>query len=282
MTIGVFTLVLIAALCHAIWNTIIKLSPDKSLETSLMNLSGSLIAIPAVLYFGIPESEVWIFLLGSLILHIAYYYSLSGAYQWGDMSLTYPIMRGMAPFFLLLITSIFAFEPLLHSSIIGVCLLCSGIVFLGIDSARVLNHKKAILFALLNALVIALYTIVDGLGVRASHDVFAYIAMFIFIDGIIYSSFVIYRRQKSSQHLKQYMINRWPYFSLGAIATTGSYGIALWAMSEAPISLVSALREVSVLFAVFIAWLYLKEKLSKQRIAGVVLVLLGSFFIKAM
>ena len=247
-----------------------------------MNLSGSLIAIPAVLYFGIPESEVWIFLLGSLILHIAYYYSLSGAYQWGDMSLTYPIMRGMAPFFLLLITSIFAFEPLLLSSIIGVCLLCSGIVFLGIDSARVLNHKKAILFALLNALVIALYTIVDGLGVRASHDVFAYIAMFIFIDGIIYSSFVIYRRQKSSQHLKQYMINRWPYFSLGAIATTGSYGIALWAMSEAPISLVSALREVSVLFAVFIAWLYLKEKLSKQRIAGVVLVLLGSFFIKAM
>lgn len=282
MTIGVFTLVLIAALCHAIWNTIIKLSPDKSLETSLMNLSGSLIAIPAVLYFGIPESEVWIFLLGSLILHIAYYYSLSGAYQWGDMSLTYPIMRGMAPFFLLLITSIFAFEPLLLSSIIGVCLLCSGIVFLGIDSARVLNHKKAILFALLNALVIALYTIVDGLGVRASHDVFAYIAMFIFIDGIIYSSFVIYRRQKSSQHLKQYMVNRWPYFSLGAIATTGSYGIALWAMSEAPISLVSALREVSVLFAVFIAWLYLKEKLSKQRIAGVVLVLLGSFFIKAM
>jgi drug/metabolite transporter (DMT)-like permease len=281
LTIGVFTLVLIAALCHAIWNTIIKLSPDKSLETSLMNLSGSLIAIPAVLYFGIPESEVWIFLLGSLILHIAYYYSLSGAYQWGDMSLTYPIMRGMAPFFLLLITSIFAFEPLLLSSIIGVCLLCSGIVFLGIDSARVLNHKKAILFALLNALVIALYTIVDGLGVRASHDVFAYIAMFIFIDGIIYSSFVIYRRQKSSQHLKQYMINRWPYFSLGAIATTGSYGIALWAMSEAPISLVSALREVSVLFAVFIAWVYLKEKLSKQRIAGVVLVLLGSFFIKA-
>jgi multidrug transporter EmrE-like cation transporter len=164
LTIGVFTLVLIAALCHAIWNTIIKLSPDKSLETSLMNLSGSLIAIPAVLYFGIPESEVWIFLLGSLILHIAYYYSLSGAYQWGDMSLTYPIMRGMAPFFLLLITSIFAFEPLLLSSIIGVCLLCSGIVFLGIDSARVLNHKKAILFALLNALVMPSKSKLDHAG----------------------------------------------------------------------------------------------------------------------
>lgn len=281
MTIGVFTLVLIAALCHAIWNTIIKLSPDKPLETALMNLSGSLIAIPAVLYFGIPESEVWIFLVGSLILHIAYYYSLSGAYQWGDMSLTYPIMRGMAPLFLLLITSIFAFEPLLLSSIIGVCLLCSGIFFLGIDSTQVLNHKKAILFALLNSLVIALYTIVDGLGVRVSQNVFSYIAMFIFIDGLIYSSFVMYRRRKFSQHLKQYMVNRWPYFSLGAFATTGSYGIALWAMSEAPISLVSALREVSVLFAVFIAWLYLKEKLSKQRIVGVVLVLLGSFFIKA-
>lgn len=246
-----------------------------------MNLSGSVIAIPAVLYFGIPESEVWIFLLGSLILHIAYYYSLSGAYQWGDMSLTYPIMRGMAPFFLLLITSIFAFEPLLLSSIIGVCLLCSGIVFLGIDSTQVLNHKKAILFALLNALVIASYTIIDGFGVRASQNVFSYIAMFIFIDGLIYSSFVIYSRQKSSQHLKQYVVNRWPYFSLGAITTTGSYGIALWAMSESPISLVSALREVSVLFAVFISWIYLKEKISKQRIAGVLLVLLGSFLIKA-
>jgi len=281
LTIGVFILVLIGAFCHAIWNTIIKLSPDKSLETSLMNLSGSLIAIPAVLYFGIPQPEVWIFLIGSLILHIAYYYSLSGAYQWGDMSLTYPIMRGMAPFFLLLITSIFAFEQLLISYIIGVCFLCSGIVFLGIDSTKVLNHNKAIIFALFNALVIALYTVVDGIGVRSSKNVFSYIAMFIFIDGLIYSSFVIYRRRKFSQYLKQYMVNRWPYFSLGAIATTGSYGIALWAMSEAPISLVSALREVSVLFAVFIAWLYLKEKLSKHRIVGVVLVLLGSFFIKA-
>ena len=280
MTIGVFTLVLIAALCHAIWNTIIKLSPDKSLETSLMNLSGSLIAIPAVLYFGIPESEVWIFLLGSLILHIAYYYSLSGAYQWGDMSLTYPIMRGMAPLFLLLITSIFSFEPLLISSIIGVCLLCSGIVFLGIDSAKVLNHKKAIIFALLNALVIALYTVVDGLGVRASHDVFAYIAMFIFIDGIIYSSIVLYRRQQYALEIKQYIFNRWPYFTLGAVATTTSYGIALWAMSVAPISLVSALREVSVLFAVLIAWVYLKEKISKKRLIGVILVILGCSFLR--
>lgn len=273
-------LVILAALCHALWNTIIKLSPDKPLETALMNLSGSFIAIPAILYFGLPKIEVWIFIFGSLLLHIAYYYSLSGAYRWGDMSLTYPIMRGMAPLFLLIFSSFFSLDYLPIVSIIGITLLCSGIIFLGIGSAQVLNHKKAVQFALMNALVIALYTIVDGLGVRASENVFSYIATFICFDGVIYSSFILFRRGIFSENLILYIKSRWKIFLFGAVLTTSSYGIALWAMSIAPLGLVSALREVSVLFAVLIAWIFLKEKLSNFRIIGVVCIFFGSFLLR--
>lgn len=246
-----------------------------------MNLSGSLIVLPAVFYFGLPAEDAWIFLFASLLLHIAYYYSLSEAYRWGDMSLTYPIMRGMAPLFLLMFTSFFTLDDLSLLSIVGIFILCLGVVFLGIQSTQVLNHKKAILFALLNALVIALYTIIDGLGVRTNQDVFSYIAIFIAIDGLIYSSFILYKRGFFSQNLKNYICLRWPYFSLGAFLTTVSYGIALWAMSVAPLSLVSALREISVLFAVLIAWIFLKEEFSKFRIIGVVLVLFGSLMLRS-
>lgn len=275
MTIGIFTLVLIAALCHAIWNTIIKLSPDKSLETSLMNLSGSLIALPFFIYLGLPKAEVWSFLFASICLHVIYYYSLSSAYKFGEMSLTYPIMRGMAPIFLVCITFLFSHEELSSITVLSIFLISLGVIFLGLGSIRAQEYKKAIFFAILNACVIAGYTFFDGMGVRKSDDVLSYIAIFTLIDGFVYSSLVLFRRKLSPRNIKIYIQERWVYFSSGALLTTTSYGIALWAISVAPISLVSALRELSVLFAVLISVLFLKEKLNHLKISGIGLIIIG-------
>jgi drug/metabolite transporter (DMT)-like permease len=276
----IFLLVLFGALFHAIWNTFIKLSPDKSLETAFMNLSGSLIVLPALIYFGFPEKEVWPLLSATLLLHIIYYYSLSGAYRWGDMSLTYPIMRGVAPLMLVVLTSCTSMDNLPLLATYGVACIGIGVIFLGVTPKHQDNLLKATAFSILNAVVIASYTIVDGFAVRAVIEPFSYIATFMFIDGFIYSGLVIYRRSWPLIKYKKYIQDRWQYFSVGAMATILSYGIALWAMTRAPISMVSALREVAVLFGLVIAHLFLKEKINLYRLLGISLIFFGATLIK--
>lgn len=280
MSTLIFLLVLFGALFHAIWNTFIKLSPDKSLETAFMNLSGSLIVLPALIYFGFPEKEVWPLLSATLLLHIIYYYSLSGAYRWGDMSLTYPIMRGVAPLMLVVLTSCTSMDNLPLVATYGVACIGIGVIFLGVTPKHQDNLLKAIAFSILNAVVIASYTIVDGFAVRAVIEPFSYIATFMFIDGFIYSGLVIYRRSWPLIKYKKYIQDRWQYFSVGAMATILSYGIALWAMTRAPISMVSALREVAVLFGLVIAHLFLKEKINLYRLLGISLIFFGATLIK--
>lgn len=280
MTYIVFTLVLLGALFHACWNTLIKLSPDKALETAFMNLVGSFLVLPALIYFGLPDQVVWPYLFATLLLHIIYYYSLAGAYQWGDMSLTYPIMRGVAPLILVLLSIFTQADHLMPYVILGIVLVSLGVIFLGITPNYHGNLFKAISFALLNAFVIAAYTLVDGLGVRGTVEPFSYIATFMFIDGFIYSGLLFHRRSWPIIELRNYCQKRWRYFSVGAIGTISSYGIALWAMTVAPIGMVSALREVSVLFALIIACLFLKEKINRYRWLGVLLVGFGAILIK--
>lgn len=280
MTQTVFFLVLFGALMHALWNMVIKLSPDKILETGLMNLTRSAIVFPAVIYFGIPELNTWPYLATSLLLHIVYYYTLVGAYKWGDMSLAYPIMRGAAPIFLMALTLLLTEDAITMMSFLGVIIACSGIICLALGNTIYRTHaKKSIQFALLNAVVIALYTVVDGIGVRKSSVVFSYIAMFMFLDGCLFFVILYFKRGASTRPIKEYINLRWPYFIGGAVATVLSYGIALWAMTKVPISIVSALREVSVLFAFLMAWLFLKEKITRLRIVGIVLIIGGGIAI---
>lgn len=280
MTYVVFTLVLFGALFHACWNTLIKLSPDKALETAFMNLAGSFLALPALIYFGLPDQVVWPYLIATLLLHVIYYYSLAEAYRWGDMSLTYPIMRGVAPLILVLISIFTQADHLMPYVILGIVLVSLGVIFLGITPNYHGNLLKAISFALLNGFVIAAYTLVDGLGVRGTLEPFSYIATFMFVDGFIYSGLLFHRRSWPIVELKKYCQKRWRHFSIGGIGTISSYGIALWAMTVAPIGMVSALREVSVLFALIIACFLLKEKINLYRWLGVLLVGFGAILIK--
>jgi len=276
----IFLVVLFGALLHAFWNTLIKLSPDKPLETSLMNLTGSVLALPILLIVGIPDLSVWPYIAVSLALHIIYYHSLAKAYQWGEMSLTYPIMRGVAPLILLGLSVLLNADSFTLQQTIAIFSIGFGLIFLSLAPQKNQNLMKTISFALLNAFIIALYTMVDGLGVRASENTFSYIAMLLFIDGFLYSVIIFNQRSWPIKAIGQYSIERWPFFLSGAIATISSYGIALWAMTIAPIGVVSALREVSVVFALFIALFFLKERLGKYRWIGVLLIFAGVILIR--
>lgn len=261
---------------HAAWNVLVKSSEDKSLDTALIHLLGSLVAVPLVLWVGLPPAAAWPFLLMSLVIHVAYYTALVGAYEHGDLGLTYPLMRGVAPLLVALSASLVLGERLTTAGWIGVLAISSGVLTLGL-STQALAAPKAIAFALANAVTIALYTLVDAQGVRASGHALQYVATLFMLDGWPFALIVFARRRGQ---VRAYARRRWPLALGGALASLGSYGIALWAMTRAPVATVSALRETSVLFGALLgAWL-LREALTRQRLLGICVIVAGMMLLR--
>jgi phosphonate utilization associated putative membrane protein len=271
--------VLFAALLHASWNALIKSGGDKSLDTALIHSLGLVFAAPAALWFGLPVAAAWPYLAASLVIHVAYYIALAGAYQHGDLSLTYPIMRGSAPLLVALVGATALGERLSGLAWLGVLVISAGVLLVGlsrISSPSTDGHRgKAVGFALLNAVIIASYTVIDGLGVRAAGDPFAYAAALFLVDGLPYALLVLWRRGAGRGDALRYMWRRTPLALIGAAASMGSYAIALWAMTRAPVALVAALRECSVIFAALIGVLFLGERFGWARATGAGLVLAG-------
>ncbi|MDQ7955751.1 MAG: DMT family transporter [Rhodocyclaceae bacterium] len=272
--------VLFGALLHASWNALIKSAADKELDTALIHSIGFFLALPLLLFTGLPAAASWPYLLASMLVHIGYYVALAGAYRHGELGLTYPVMRGCAPLLVALSSHALIGESISPTAWAGVAAVCAGVVLLGLSPASLHaadGHRgKALRFALCNAAIIAIYTIVDGLGVRASGDAAAYVAALFLFDGVPYLLLVLWRRGPAGRPAAwRYMAGRWRIACLGTIASLGSYGIALWAMTRAPVAVVAALRETSVLFAALIGTLWLKERFGMQRALGTGVVVAG-------
>ena len=254
---------------------VVKSSTDKALDTALIHLLGSIIALPLVMIVGWPPLAALPYILSSVVIHIAYYVALTRAYQHGDMGLTYPLMRGVAP--MLVAVSAFTtlgehLSPLAWAGVIGVC---CGVLVLGL-SRHALDNRRATLFALANAVVIAAYTVIDALGARvavaeAGNAVQYVVALFV-LDGWPFALIVLARRGRAAL---PYARARWPVAAGGALASLGSYGIALWAMTRAPVATVAALRETSVLFAAILGTWFLKEKFTPRRALGTCVIVVG-------
>ena len=266
---------LFGALLHASWNVVVKSSTDKALDTALIHLLGSIIALPLVLIVGWPPLVALPYILSSVVIHIAYYVALTGAYKHGDMGLTYPLMRGVAP--MLVAVSAFTtlgeqLSPLAWAGVSGVC---CGVLVLGL-SRHALDNRRATLFALANAVVIAVYTVIDALGARATvaaaGNALQYVVALFVLDGWPFAFMVLARRGRAAL---PYARARWPVAAGGALASLGSYGIALWAMTRAPVAPVAALRETSVLFAAILGTWLLKEKFTPRRALGTCVIVAG-------
>jgi len=271
MTWPVLCLVLFGALLHASWNALVKSSSDKTLDTALIHVLCSLLALPVCLYVGPPPAESWPYILGSLVVHVGYYFALAGAYRHGELGLTYPLMRGTAPMLVAMTSFVFIGEDLTPLAWLGVACISGGVLLLGV-TREWWTHRKAILFALCNAVLIAVYTVIDAKGARSSGHVVQYISMLFVLDGWPFAILVFMQRKGQ---VWPYVRKRWPIAVGGAFATIGSYAIALWAMTVAPVAMVAALRETSVFFAALIGAWFLKEVWTRQRIVGTVAILSG-------
>jgi len=271
ITWPVLALVLTGALLHASWNALVKSSSDKTLDTALIHVLCSVLALPVLLVVGLPPLYVWPYVLASLVIHVGYYFALAGALKHGELGLAYPLMRGTAPLLVAIGSFVFLGEAVRPLGWLGIVMVCAGVLMLGM-SAGLLKHRKAVLFALSNAVLIAIYTVVDAQGARLSGHVGQYVALLFVLDGWPFAVLVYLQRKGQ---VWEYARARWPLATFGALASLGSYSIALWAMTVAPVALVAALRETSVLFAVILgAWL-LRERWTRWRVIGASTIVCG-------
>ncbi len=276
LTWPVVAAVLFGALLHASWNALVKSSTDKAMDTALIHFVGSFIAVPLIMMTGWPPAAAWPYIVASMVIHIGYYIALTGAYKHGDLGLTYPLMRGTAPLLVALSANAMLGETLSPLSWAGVVGVCCGVLTLGL-SRHAMDRPKAVGFALTNAVVIAVYTVVDALGVRATAqaggNAFQYVAALFVLDGWPFALIVFCRR--GGAVVWPYARVRWPVALGAAAASLGSYGIALWAMTKAPVATVAALRETSVLFAALLGSWFLKEAFTLRRAIGTATIVAG-------
>jgi len=265
MQLIVVGIVLFAALIHAAWNALIKTGEDTVLTTAAVTTAASCMAGLCLPWLRAPAPESWPFIGGSVLLQLLYYALLVRAYGQGDMSHTYPIMRGTAPLIVATVSAPLVGEALSPAHWAGIALICGGVLGLAVHrNASATPHRAATVYALANACAIASYTVVDGLGVRRSHAPISYTLWMFLIVGSVRFLWAWARRRRE---FLNYLHNRWPTGLAGGLGMMSAYGLALWAMTVAPVALVSALRETSILFATAISAAVLKERVTPLRVA---------------
>ncbi len=276
MPIYAILLLLVAAFMHTAWNFLLKSSEEKYIAIAWQSICGGVIALGLMLYFGAPPRQVWGYLALSVLLETIYFILLSAAYVDHDFSLVYPIARGAAPALLALWSALFLGERLTFGGYLGLALVTLGMAFIGatalLQSGNKRVHLKGILSALSVALVISLYSFVDGKAVRQTPSLPYGLAMFVLVPfltapyvGVRYGWDSLRRTWKQSRNI----------LIIGGALGVGAYLLALFVYSIAPLSYSGAIREVSVVIGAFLGWRFLKERMGGARVVGSAIVFIG-------
>lgn len=277
----VFLAVLLAAALHAGWNAVVKLGLDRSLSITLMASAAGVVAIAAIPFVAVPQAAAWPWLVLSVVLHVGYNLFLVQAYQAGDFGQVYPIARGTAPLIVTVVMVLVFGEMLPPAAMAGIALLVAGVWLMSVRGGRDLARleSRAMLFALGTSVFIAGYTLTDGHGARVSGSPHGYAVWLFALDGIAMFAILFIRRGWMALST---MGAYWRGGLMGGAMSFAAYWIAIWAMTVAPIALVAALRESSVLFAAAISLVILREPLTRWRgasavaiVAGIVMMRLG-------
>ena len=266
-----------AALLHATWNAMVKSSRDVQLDLSIVTLGAGIAALPFLFFVAPPARAAWPYLAATIVIHIGYYIAIVGAYRAGDLSHGYPIMRGVAPLLVALSAAAWFGEAPPPAVWAGVILICAGVLSLGLVGFHWRESRASTGWALANAVIIAAYTLVDAAGARASGSPEGYVIWLFVLDALPFPLIVLAMRRST---LVAYAARHWVRGVVGGALSAVAYGIALWAMTRAPVAAVAALRETSVIFAALIgAWL-LKEGHVVRRLASALVVAAGVVALK--
>ncbi len=274
MSIFIILAILFAAFLHACWNFLVRSSDDKAFGMAGVIFGHVLLGVPIMLYVGLPPiTSIW-FIVASGFFHLLYQVFLLNAYRFGELTLVYPIARGVAPLIITLISVLFLSVALSPSSILGIGIICTTIIIHGFVQFRAHNSSlNSLWLALLAGIAIAAYSIIDGYGTRITGSAMSFYGASTVMNAILFIPYLmIAEKGVMSKLLTPAGIK---LMVVGGAASYTAYIIILWAVLSAPIAVVSSLRETSVLFALLLGTVILKERLTMSKIVMTIAILSG-------
>lgn len=278
LDLHIFLLVLLAAVLHASWNLIVKLDMDRFLALFLIQVLMGVMGLAMLPFFPLAAPASWPYAVASGLIHLGYNTFLARSYRTGDLSQVYPIARGTAPLLTFIAAWALAGEVVRPLTALGIFLLVAGIWLTARVGAKAIKlDGMTLFFALGTSIFIAVYTLVDGLGGRASGSASSYAALVFVFDALFLLAWGIATRGPG---IIRQVAPSWKIGTLGAALSAGAYWIVIWAMSEAPIAAVAALRETSILFVMVMSVLILKEKVTLLRGFGALVIVAGAIALR--
>ena len=272
-----FIAVLFAAFLHAGWNAVIRAGGDRFQGMLLLTTTQGLMGLVMAAFFPLPEGYIWLWVLASGAIHATYKMFLAAAYHHGDLSRVYPIARGTAPMIVVIAGYFLLADTLIFKEYVGVALIGMGIILMARGVFTSGEARALIPFALGSAVCTAGYSMVDGLGARAAGSATQFTAWLFIFDALIFSAVTL--GTKGPDVFKA-PAKTWAIGTFAGALSLATYWIAVWAMTVAPIALVTAVRETSVLFAVLLGVLVMKEKSDAGKIIAALIIVTGVIVIK--
>ena len=278
MPILALLLLLSGAILHTAWNLILKQSKEKYIVTWWMLVTGGVVALVALFFTGLPPREMWRFAIFSILTEAVYFITLSYAYHDNEFSLVYPVARGSAPAFLALWSFVFLHERLTSGGSAGLVMIIIGLFIIGLSAVLRSHvkrlHFKGIAIALFIALLISIYTTIDGAAVRRGESyALPYVMTMFALVPLPIGPFIF--RQYGWPRLKEVWDQKGVLLFVMGLLGVLSYLTAVLAFAIAPLSYSGAIREVSVVFGAFAGWWLLKEKMGGMRVLGALVIFAG-------
>ena len=275
---NIFLLVIFAAILHAIWNGMVKSYKDKVISVSAIVFGHVPIAIIVMLFLPLPTLESVPYIILSAIIHQGYQYNLISAYKIGDLTKVYPIARGTGPIVATLISIIFFGVLITKFQTLSIILICFGIIILGLFSKNSIQNNKALIYSLFTGFFIGLYSLADGYGARVSQSPLNFLGWSFILNAMIFPFVLKYMGY--SNIIKRVMKEAKIIFWVGGTISYIVYGIVVWSFTQAPIPLVGALRESSIVFSILIGFFFLKERITFIKIFSILAIFAGVVLLK--
>tara|TARA_B100000686_G_scaffold232087_1_gene239687 strand:+ start:1196 stop:2038 length:843 start_codon:yes stop_codon:yes gene_type:complete len=275
---NIFLLVIFAAILHAIWNGMVKSYKDKVISVSAIVFGHVPIAIIVMLFLPLPTLESIPYIILSAIIHQGYQYNLISAYKIGDLTKVYPIARGTGPIVATLISIIFFGVLIAKFQTLSIILICFGIIILGLFNESSIKNNKSLVYSLFTGFFIGLYSLADGYGARVSQSPLNFLGWSFILNAMIFPFVLKYMGY--SNVIKRVMKEAKLVFWLGGTISYIVYGIVVWSFTQAPIPLVGALRESSIVFSILIGFFFLKERITFIKILSILAIFAGVVLLK--
>jgi drug/metabolite transporter (DMT)-like permease len=268
--------VLGAAVLHAAWNAMAHGVPDRLGGFALLGLSSGVCAVITIAITGLPPAEAWPYIAASVLLHLLYYGGLVASYNLGQFSQVYPLARGTSPWVVAVVAIVLLNQRLVPLELAGVLLISTGLIALVFIGGRPTRHQSpALLAAFGTGLLIAAYTVVDGVAVRKV-PLASYMGWTFTLQNAVLILFVLWRRGTAFLHVEK----RYLYAGLGGgLVSLAAYGLVLWAQTRGALAAIAALRETSIIFGAVIGALFFGERFGPKRAVAATVVVAGIILI---